>query len=219
MGKAKELQKQLLLALAEKLAPNGFRKSEQRLVRRIPGGKQIFHLNFATHGDVFKVIASVGVRHDSVEDLLQELDPVLSTQSKRTKTATIADELGALYLGRNLSWTIESEADVAEAGREILAAFNSIGMPYVERFSDLSEVLSTLSGDERAYDHVGAQRAIAAAFILGRKDLFDQLVEAKTRYMEQQNDRFGLAQFLPVAEELAEWWSSPDAGRLESKSG
>ena len=207
MTRLKELQEQLLSQLATKLNAKGFKRKEQSFHRDIPGGKQIFHITWIKHQSDFDITGDVAVRHDVLEELVNESNPRLSKREK-SQTASIGAELGNLSMGQPLRWTVSSEADIPEVCEGILAVLESVGLPYLQRFSSLEEVLSALSFDDQdawlhsPIDHIRAKRAIGAAYWLGRRETFTQLVKLKTQFLKNRKD-FGLSEFMSFAEKLA----------------
>jgi hypothetical protein len=210
MTRLKALQEQLLSQLATKLNAKGFKRKEQSFYKDIPGGKQIFHIAFIKHLRDFDLTADVAVRHDALEELVNEFNSTLSKKEK-SQTASVGAELGNISMGKPLRWTVSSEADIPEVCESILAVFESVGLPYLQRFSSLAEVLSALSFDEQEawlqspIDHIRAKRAIGAAFLLDRKDTFAQLVKTKTQFLKEQN-HLGLLEFISFAEKLLQRW-------------
>ena len=204
----------LLLRLNTQLTTIGFRRNGQSFSRAFHGGKGLFHVAWIPHQSDFDVTADVAVRHDAIEDLVNKFDstirPAWAVLSKKeqTMTATVGAELGNLSIGMQRRWTVTSEADVATACPSILEAFKIIGVPYLQRFSSLEEVLSVLADDDKAswlhcpFHDVRAKKAIAAAFVLGRRELFGKLVESKAQFLKERKDP-GLSGFLSFAEHLA----------------
>jgi hypothetical protein len=83
--------------------------------------------------------------------------------------------------------------------------------PYFSRIATLEDALSIVSRDDpdtwlHAPLHADrAETAIAIACLLNRRDIFDRLVEDKTSYLAQRQDR-NLLRFTHMAESLAERW-------------
>lgn len=90
---------------------------------------------------------------------------------------------------------------------EILTWFDKVGWPYLEKYSDIATALEALSGDDKnSWLHIPfhgarAKRAIGLAFLLGKKELFTQLVNQKKIFLEQINDS-SLGEFMEFAEDL-----------------
>jgi len=202
-----DLQKSLIEAITPELAAIGFtyKPKVRSFHRPIEGGRQSLHLGFINHKEDFDVTADVAVRNDAIEDLVNETRQL--TAAAKALTATVGAELGNISVGQPRRWKVASEADIGRAVRGIMDDFRTTGIPYLERFSSLEEILSALSGDEPANRlhaplHADrARKALAAAYLLGRKDEFNSLIEAKTRYLTERND-FGLDNFKAFAESL-----------------
>ena len=169
-------------------------------------GRHAFHLSFIKHKADFDVTVDVAVRLDELENLLNEHRGNLSEAQKKN-TFTLGAELGNISEGRQKRWTVASLDDIKPAAKSIMDAFVAIGVPYLEKYSDVESVLETLSGDDRAaWLHAPihddrAKSAIALAFLLGDRERFSQLAAAKTEFLKSRND-FGLTSFLQFRDAL-----------------
>lgn len=213
MDNRKAIQKELLSQLAKGLEPQGFRRREQSFVARMPGGSHIFHVSLINHTQDFNVTADVAVRHDALQDLVHESNSLLSKKEKQ-QTASVGAELGNIAEGRQKRWIVAGPEDAEGVCSSILAAFTDIGVPILLRFSSLDEVLDVCARDDqeaRLYEpflYMRAMKAVGSAFLLGRRDEFQRLVEYKSVYLREQGDDFDLSYFLPFAERLATRWES-----------
>ena len=75
-------------------------------------------------------------------------------------------------------------------------------------FLDMLSIVSRDDPDAWLHAPLDADRAetaIAIAFLLNRRHIFDRLVEDKTSYLAQRHDR-NLPRFTRMAESLAERW-------------
>jgi len=92
-------------------------------------------------------------------------------------------------------------------------AFVSISIPYLERYSDIERALELLSGDDAASRlhapfHDGrAKRAIGLAFLVGDRERFSEVADAKTEYLTSINNP-GLDSFLKLREFLEKRFNS-----------
>jgi hypothetical protein len=208
MGFVKDLQDGFFAALARRMVEHGFesRPRDQRFVRRTPFGRQTFHVSFIRHARDCDVTADVAIRIDAVEDLLNESNATLS-KAERKQTHTMGAELGNISEGRQRRWTLASEDDIPEAVSSMMALFESVGLPYLEKYSNLEQALAALSGDDRAswlhspFHDLRAQLAVGLAFVLGRHERLDELIAAKARFLRERNDP-GLDRFLAFAKEV-----------------
>jgi hypothetical protein len=122
-------------------------------------------------------------------------------------THSLGVELGYLDEGKQRRWNLASHDDVAAVVPSIMALFESVGLPYLERYADPEQALQVLSGDDQAsrlhapFHDVRARRAIALAYVLGHIDQLDGLVAEKTRFLQERGDP-GLPGFLEFAEEI-----------------
>jgi hypothetical protein len=208
MASLKDLQDQLLAAVAPGLAARGFPRwaSGQSFSRITPFGRQTFHLGFIKHASDVDVTADVAIRIDALEDLLNEWNGTLST-AERKRTHSLGAELGNIAEGRQHRWALASDQDVPTTAASVIARFEAVGLPYIQRYSDLDHALEALSGDDRAawlhapVHDVRASRAVGLAFVLGQLDRLDGLVAAKTRFLHERSDP-GLPRFQAFANEI-----------------
>jgi hypothetical protein len=208
MGYIKDLQDGFFAALARRMAEHGFesRPRDQRFVRKTPFGRQTLHVSFIKHQHDCDVTADVAIRIDALEDLLNEWNGTLS-KSERKQTHSMGAELGNISEGRQRRWSLTSEDDIPEAVSSVMTLFESAGLPYLEKYSNLERAFEALSGDDRAswlhspFHDLRAQLAIGLAFVLGRHERLDELIAAKTRFLRERNDP-GLERFLAFAKDL-----------------
>jgi len=211
----KEWESGLLIELGERVIQFGFDPTprDQSFYRKFDGGKHALHVSFIKHTVDFDVTADVAVRFDALEELVNGFAPKLSKKIK-DQTFSLGAELGNISGEGQCRWTIASKADVVTAASGISEKFKVVGIPYLERFSSLESVLEALSGDDKAawlhspIHGVRAKRAIAAAFLLNKKQAFLELVEKKTQFLKERND-FGLQDFLEMADDLREKMLQP----------
>ncbi len=224
MADFKQIQEVLLVRLAAAVKLGGFRRSRQSFRRATGWGWQSFHVSFVPRPHDFAVTADVAIRHDAIEKLVSENSGPLSKQASR-EVATLGNDLGYLSTGQPLRRDMRGVADLPIVCAQILSAFESTGLLFFDRFSSLADVLEALSAvgnSGRLYlplDDVRAQKAVAAAFLLGRRDTFHRLVGQYQRYLEQNGNAFGLSQFVPFAEKLAKRRSAggPEAGTVKTR--
>lgn len=208
MPPVKDLQDGFLAALARRMAEHGFesRSRDQAFVRKTPFGQQTFHVSFIKHAHDCDVTADVAIRIDALEDLLNERNEALS-KSEKKKTHSMGAELGNISEGQQRRWTLASEDDIPEAVSSTMALFESVGLPYLEKYSNLEQALAALSGDDRPswlnapFHDLRAKRAIGLAFVLGHHERLDDLIAAKNRFLKERHDS-GLDRFLAFAKDL-----------------
>ncbi len=97
-----------------------------------------------------------------------------------------------------------------------MGAVSELAIPYFERFTSLEEVLLVCSVDvhgglspsiNNPMDLPRAKTAIAAAFLLGRREKFDRLVEEKTEFLKHKSkQRPDFAEFAALVELLRQKW-------------
>jgi hypothetical protein len=145
---AKTLKMKMQDELAALLAGDGFVfvKGEQRFVRARGGAAQIVHLSFVDGGarGGLSVIVNLAVRHERVEALVNSWREDLSAREKKA-TATLGAELGKILGRGQMRWTVASEEDCAAVAREIYGLVREHGLPYLEGYSDLTNVRERFS--------------------------------------------------------------------------
>jgi hypothetical protein len=208
MGYVKDLQDRFFAVLAQRMLEHGFegRPREQSFARKTPFGRQTFHVSFIRHAHDCDVTADVAIRIDALEDLLNEWNATLS-KAERKQTHSMGAELGNISEGRQRRWTLASENDVPETASSVMAHFESVGLPYLEKYSNLEQALAALSGDDRAswlhapFHDLRAARATGLAFVLGHHTRLDELIATKTQFLKDRKDP-GLENFLAFAREI-----------------
>jgi hypothetical protein len=89
------------------------------------------HLAFVNHTDDFDVIADVAVEHS------------LGKQ----RICIPGAELGNIAGTGQRRWTVGPNASVSDAAHGLLTLFGEVGIPFMQRFTDLAEVVRTLRTD------------------------------------------------------------------------
>jgi hypothetical protein len=104
----------------------------------------------------------------------------------------------------------------------MMHTIKAVALPYFEKFSSLEEILAACSSDDnRIYplthcpsNLARAKKAIAAAFLLGKKNGFDDLVD---RYLTRETpDPQSLTDFLVLVRGLQQKWAERMAGHVNS---
>ncbi|KKY05700.1 hypothetical protein RM61_23215 [Xanthomonas phaseoli pv. phaseoli] len=97
------------------------------------------------------MVVNTAIRVDEVQDIIQDKDDPLIRKADLERSATVGCELGNWQGSGQLRWTVATEADVASVASSILAEFDSVALPLIEKYSDLHVLLSELkAGKERA---------------------------------------------------------------------
>ena len=208
MSLVKDLEDALFEAVSEEIAKYGFSGSKRHycFYKRTPFGRLAFCLAFIRHRDDADVTINLAVRFDELEDLINEHRSHLSSAEKKN-TFSLGVELGNLSEGRQKRWTVASLPDVSPVAQSIMNSFLAIGLPYLQKYSDIQTALEVLSGDDKdawlhsPFHDTRAKRALGLAFLLGVRKRFSELASAKTEFLKSRNDS-GLASFLQFRDEL-----------------
>jgi len=185
MGLIKDVQIALFEAVSEKIAKYDFSGNQRDscFYKRTPFGRLAFSLAFIRHRDDADVTLEMAIRFDELEDLVNEHENRLS-KAQRKGTFSLGVELGNLSEGRQKRWTVANLEDVEPVAQSIMNSFVAIGLPYLEKYSDMRTALEVLSGDDRAawlhspFHDARAKRALGLAFLLGDREQFSQLAAA-----------------------------------------
>jgi hypothetical protein len=177
------------------------KKKDKYPTKKTPSGRWVVGLAFIKHVDDFDVTMGVSGRIDALARLQY------GEEDSPDTCYSFGGELGNISGVGQKRWTITSQEDIDSVVESMLQAFAQIGLPYLEKYSVLENALEAFSGDDRAAWHVSpihdarAKRAIAAAFLLNKKEIFHELAEKKTAYLKAQNDS-GLQSFLDFKRKL-----------------
>lgn len=204
------LKERVLHCLAKILGPKGYKrdnkKRSQDFYKNISVGRYFVHLTFIDHNYGFDIVVNVSIRHDALVELVKQVNSFL-TSPEGYHFAFVGAELGNISDGKQKCWTVVDENDVQEVCIGIMHAFETIGEPYLERFSSLEEILIATAGDNPAaflhspFHGTRAKTAVAAALLLGKQELFSHLVDQKTQYLKERRD-FEISSFISFVEAL-----------------
>ena len=208
MTQIKELEKALLTELSQHVGEYSFdtKVKGQSFYKQTPFGRLAFHLSFIKHKSEIDVTVDLAVRFDELEELVNEYENRLS-KAQRKDTFSLGVELGNLSEGRQKRWTVARLEDVEPVAQSIMNSFVAIGLPYLERYSDMQTALEALSRDDQAawlhspFHDARAKRALGLAFLFGDRERFSELAAAKTEFLKSRND-FGLTSFLGFRDAL-----------------
>lgn len=204
----KELQKNLLSSVGEKLTAFGFGKKakQQSFYRPIEGGWACVHLSFIDHADNFDVTVDVAIRFNEVENLVNSKNNLL-TKKEKEGTSTLGVELGNLSIGEQKRWSVSSEEKLPLVADSILEAFDKFGNPYLLKYSSMDSAYELLSSDEKhvwkhcPFHATRAKKAVLIAKLLGHSDIQDQ-ISTRRKFLEEMKD-FGLSDFLSFTNGLS----------------
>jgi hypothetical protein len=171
------------------------RPKGQTFVRPLDGGQVAAHLTFIKHERErdLDVTIDVAIRFDAVEALVNRSNMLLSKKEK-AETYTLGGELGNLEYGQPYRITIATPGDVEDAAERIVKKLETVGVPYIERFSHPEAAYDVLSRDDREgwihcpIDAERAKRACALLAVLNRRPEIQALGARKLSYMESLND-------------------------------
>jgi hypothetical protein len=203
MASVPELEREFLTDLGAALGGEGFKPAlaQQSFDRKTPWGRQSFHVMFNPRG-VLRAAIDANVRFDRVEELVHSVNPTIPKNIAR-RTATIGAELGQYASGVWRDFEIGSQEQIARAASEAVELCKTAGLRWLERFSNLEEALPELTRE--GVGDVRALRAVAVAFVLGRRDVFEEQRRVKQALLTSRRDPYA-EQFRQLCEYLEEHW-------------
>ncbi len=186
MAKISELKQAILDFLRQELAPSGFRPSHQTFYRKTAVGKEILHIALIKGRSEIEIKANIDIRHNELERLYN----TLLGESPNTPTATIGAEFGKL-LGSESSmvWIVKDISDVPIVGNSILKILWSDGLPFLEKYASLEKIFEVLDAEDPPRQsfcpipHVRVEKALIAAYLLGKHKEYDNLINSKLVYL------------------------------------
>ena len=209
-AEVKRWEARLLDDLGPRVHEYGFSNKAigQSFHRMTEAGRQTLHIAFIEHEDDFDVTADVAIRVDVLEKMVNSDNKQLTAFEKSDK-ASFGAELGNLEAGKQRRWSITSESEIPEVADSIIAALRNIGLPYLERYSDLRLMLETLAKNDRgAWLHAPVhesrcKRILALAVITGQVAKLPGFAQQCEDFLRKRSDP-GLPSFQAYANRLLE---------------
>lgn len=171
--------------------------SKQSFIRPFPVGRASFHLAFIRHPDDFDVVGDVAIRFDKLQDLATGWRTDISDKMKRD-TYSHGAELGNIAGIGQKRWTVSTGEDVEIVADDIVKVFNSIGAPYLDRYSTLEQSYELHTGSEPTANympvrHVREINIVGLATLLGKENV-RELASEYFKWLQDLNDA-GLSQY------------------------
>ena len=173
-----QARRELLEKIATRVAPWGYkaRISDQVFVRKNELGWRLLHLTsaYGAGSEYWAANIHVALRVDAVEELTKV--GIEMPARDRNRSATIGGEIGNIADGRWRPWHIYPRDDLDRVADEMVCAFVSFGLPYLERVSNLETLLDILSNEgagavgEQLMPEITCPRAVALALVLGQNE-------------------------------------------------
>jgi hypothetical protein len=146
------LHEALIAGLASHMRGWGFVKSTRSFRRRDGDRQWSLHLAFINHVNDFDVVADVAVEH------------LLNKQ----RICIVGAELGNIIGTGQRRWSVGDLPHAQAAADGVHQLFITAGVPFLQRFSELSQILNTLRADQKTArlicpfvkDHVAEADAI-----------------------------------------------------------
>lgn len=211
----KYCKSEIISGLTNELVARGFKRRGTDFYRKTSTGKDLLNVTFTSyHGVALKVKIIIGVRHDAVEDLVHLFTEM--PEDLKKWAYTIGGDIRYLF-GYEDIWLIESEEDIAPVLSAIVSLIDDVFMLFYLRFSSLEETFKVISKDDaeadrfRLWPPARAMGAVAAAFVLGDRQVFDDVVQKKIEYLNNmKRPNFVLdqqvPQFIALIDYLKQQW-------------
>ncbi len=187
-------EKTLLAGLRDRLVPHGFEPKihGQACWVKTADGRASVHLNFGRYVDHLNVTVDVGLRFDELESLKNRCRSDLSPKESQD-TYTLGVDYGNLLRTGWHPWVISSQDDLPPAIKAIGQAVANTLIPWIQTYSNPDVVFQLMLNDHEAQHvclrHVVAINAVGLAILLGKGQMVDDLIEAKTEYLQSVQDR------------------------------
>jgi hypothetical protein len=186
-------ERSLLSVLGMRVSQLGFsaKATGQRFFRDIALGSQILHLSFIKNGGEFDVTVDVAIRVAVLEEML---DPQDAHRPPKEQMASFGAELGNIARGERIRWTVSSAEDVEIVAESIFAAIERIGVPYLERYSDLEQMLDALTPNDRSawlhspFHFWRCMRIVGLCILSGRYSDFERTRQACRQFLVNAKD-------------------------------
>ena len=188
-----DLPKMFLSILDEIVKPEGFKRKKTTYDYTKWINSELayyFHLNFISHPGIdYDISVGVGVTHLEVEKLRTGYREGI-TLAKIKEGGTYGYEIGQLYGGYPIRWTIDFETDLEEVAHSIWETVKEKGPPFWEKYSDPRAILDELyspNPNDWKCDYVTRARLIPVIHaVLGEKE---KCVEAFKRLYKETKEK------------------------------
>ena len=178
--------------LEDKLSGTGFKKnlSRQALSRKTETGRQHIHLSLVSRISHVDVYVDLALRHDALDELVYENTVGWIDEKRKHETNTVGVDLGKL-VGPLLPkpWSVDEKTDIDSVAESITFDLMLFGLPYLEKYSDLEQIFSSLRRGGRDADLLNivplskALNLVGLAFLLRRFEIFDDLIEQEGNWL------------------------------------
>jgi hypothetical protein len=128
----KQLHEQLLQALILELRDWKFIKSQRHFIQKIKNTIKYIHLSFINHQDDFDVTVDFAVEHTH----------------KNERVCIVGAELGNIIGTGQYRWSINQNTDINNTSNLIIQKINEVGIPFINKYSNLNEILSRLKSNK-----------------------------------------------------------------------
>lgn len=144
-----EVKKPLFDRIGDILNVHGFIKNiaRQGFLKKTAFGHFAFHLAFVDRGFHIGVVADVALRHDDLENLVFENTSGFIVPAGRRNTSSIGAELGRIRSSGHKEWPVYKISEIDRTAEVIVQEFLSVGMPYLEKYSDKEILFRTVRAE------------------------------------------------------------------------
>lgn len=213
MENQRRIQEDILKAITSRLAAFDFVANSKRQLfcKVVSAGRHCLHVSFIPHNSDTDITADVAIRIDEVEELLNDLvnNPFKSGPARNRTSFTFGANLGHIAGGGQIRWTVFSDADIHRAADEIASMFFTVGIPYLQRYSDVNQAydaLLAMDNQARLLNAIldkQAVNAVVLAYLRGSHSEFS-VVSGQMADRLRSIPNSNLETFLKIVREL-EW--------------
>ncbi len=190
-------QRELLAYTGQRLQVFGFnpKANGQDFYKKGEKAKWAFHLSFIPHPEDFDITIHVAVRIHDIENLVNQYDMKIRPSAKKS-SMTLGVELGNLSQGRPIRFTLDEVEEIPKVGDALMALFERVGWPFLERHSDLPSTAKVLTGEDRRDTLLAPfmgpryMAAVAATYLLGESQKLLSLVPLYETRLRERNDLY-----------------------------
>jgi len=201
------LKNEVLARVDEKLNPFGYKlsKSACEFTKKTDFGWNKYQIVFLIRDNGWEIKPSLLVRFDVVENLFHQISDFDKKYQKGTPTiGTSIEGLGGSSIVQT-RFELTNEAQINRVINGLVELFDSVAVPFFERFDKLSSIDDKLNSNIEDTSLTGdifkGTKSLIIAKLMKRQD-FDKLESAYQSYYESFSDGFYLPEFLRLKELL-----------------
>ena len=209
-----QLKKKFVSSFAERAKKYGLMKKGDEFHRPTPFGLAGMRLGISRNLNCIDIAPAIFVRISELEKLREEFYTSILHRKFDSKFS-VAGNIGNIRNNVYRKWQIYNDTDIEPSVNEIVAMFETVGIPYIEKFTEPSQMISglldrTSNGNLSPLAGERAKLVIFLTYILNRRDLFVQH-SRPLEEMLRNHPNGGVKEFILVRDWIDEKFQSPDS--------